>query len=176
MKHRLLGASEILVKAGEHDLLDHTDGATSHDVKYIHNHPQYECASYDYDYTILELAVAIDLTGSSKARPACLPDAGDIAFAAGTNFTVSGWGMRAGGKRGDGKLHHVTVPYVDDATCKQALGYQGIPKSPTVICAGYVENGGVATTSCNGDSGGTTMKEYKIWPNELLKNYLLLTF
>ena len=143
---RRLDAKELVVLAGEHDLLDDLDAATSHNIESINNHPQYECVSLDYDYTILELAVAIDLTGSSKARPACLPDAGDIAFAAGTNFVVSGWGKRGDGSSG-GKLHHLTVPYVDDATCKKA---HWTHLTPRMICTG---NPGGKTT-CNGDSGG----------------------
>ena len=145
-----LGRDDLVVLAGEHDLLDDLDAATSHNIKSINNHPKYDCFSIDYDYTILELAVAIDLTGSSKARPACLPDAGDIAFVTGTNFVVSGWGRRGDGSIG-GKLHHVTVPYVDDATCQEAYLPRGI--TSRMICAGNVENSRV--TSCHGDSGGT---------------------
>ena len=89
------------------------------------------------------------MTGSSKARLACLPDAGVTAFEPDTKFVVSGWGQRDDGSSG-GKLHHVTVPYVDDATCKVAYG--GLI-TPRMICAGHVENGGI--DSCQGDSGGT---------------------
>ena len=140
--------NDFVVLAGEHDLLNDIDAATSHDVEKINNHPQYSNGGFDYDYSIFELTNPIELTGSSKARAACLPDPGDTSFEAGTNFVVSGWGARDDGSIG-GELHHVTVPFVSDTVCSQAYG-GGI--TTRMICAGDIQNGGV--DSCGGDSGG----------------------
>jgi len=148
-ERRRFDAKELVVLAGEHDLLDNFDGATSHNLKEINTHGQYDCErSNDYDFSILELVDTIDLTGSSKARAACLPNAEDIAFPSGTNFVVSGWGKRDDGTIG-GELHHVAVPHVDDATCRRAYGGQITPR---MVCAGNFKKGGIG--SCMADSGG----------------------
>ena len=107
-------------------------------------------SSIDWDYALLELSDPIKLTGNSKARAACLPDPNDKDFAAGTNFVVSGWGRLSSGGVSPSRLHHVTVPAVTDARCKQAYGANRI--SPRMHCAGNIKDGGV--DSCQGDSGG----------------------
>jgi len=144
------------VLAGEHDIFNSMDDATTHDIKKIYVHPIYGTSQastpIDYDYALLELAKPIKLTGDSKARAACLPDPSDENFAAGTKFVVSGWGRRGldgNLNRPDGKLHHVTVPAVTDAQCRQAYGAR---LTARMHCAGNIQNGGV--DSCQGDSGG----------------------
>jgi len=142
---------QLEVRAGEHDTLDHFDGATTHQIKNVNNHPNYNNNAYDYDYSIFELWDPIVLTGSSKARAACLPDSGDTNFAAGTNFVVSGWGALKAGGNSPTVLHHVSVPLVRDETC--AYLYRNMyPITPRMICAGNVEDGKI--DSCQGDSGG----------------------
>ena len=84
------GSFEVV--AGEHDTLDHSDQATRHSVKAIHDHPNYVTATKGFDYSILELDTPIDLSASSKARAACLPDKEDTQFDYDTKFVVSGWG------------------------------------------------------------------------------------
>jgi len=140
-----------VILAGEHDRLDNADGATTHNIKKINNHPQYNNqASVDYDYSIFELEDLIVLTGNSKARAACLPGPEDTNFAPGTNFVVSGWGASHEiFGLAPTVLHHVTVPWVSDTQCKNAYG-NGITER--MICAGDVENGGI--DACQGDSGG----------------------
>ena len=54
---------------GEHDILNGTmDFATRHAVAHILDHPQYNPASVDYDYSIITLESAISLGPESYAR------------------------------------------------------------------------------------------------------------
>jgi len=144
--------SSIQIMAGEHDLLNNMDDATRHNVKAINNHPNWNGASMDYDYSILELTEPISLSGNSKARAACLPAATDTIFDQiyEKNFTVSGWGALSQGGSTSKVLHHVTVPWVSDEDCKSSYGQTTI--TSRMICAGNLQNGGV--DSCQGDSGG----------------------
>ena len=49
----------------------------------------------DYDFSILELEEPIPLSGTSKARAACLPETTDTSFDSTDSFVVSGWGLSA---------------------------------------------------------------------------------
>ncbi|MEU5978984.1 serine protease [Streptomyces sp. NPDC047315] len=64
------------------------------------------------------------------------------------NFTVAGWGAAREGGAQQRYLLKATVPFVSDATCRQA--YPGLVNNEE-ICAGLPQ-GGVDT--CQGDSGG----------------------
>ncbi|MEU9604214.1 serine protease [Streptomyces sp. NPDC048057] len=64
------------------------------------------------------------------------------------NFTVAGWGAAREGGAQQRYLLKATVPFVSDATCRQA--YPGLVANEE-ICAGLPQ-GGVDT--CQGDSGG----------------------
>ena len=75
-----INAEDFVVLAGEHDLVVHMDFATRHEVEKIVIHPQFNNTAWDYDFAILELKDTIALTGASKARAACLPEAGDTIF------------------------------------------------------------------------------------------------
>ena len=79
-----------------------------------------------------------------------MPDAGDINFTSDDKFTVSGWGRISSGGTAPTKLHHVEVPWVSDAQCKQAYGQNKITEA--MLCAGNFDDGGI--DSCQGDSGG----------------------
>jgi secreted trypsin-like serine protease len=65
----------------------------------------------------------------------------------GGNCVVSGWGSTRDGGAASRVLRHVSVPFVDDATCNDNYG-GGIISS--MLCAGGV--GG--KDACQGDSGG----------------------
>lgn len=149
--HCTRGSTNFQVIAGEHDLnVDmQTDQATRHDVASTNDHPQYNQNNQDNDFSILELVQAIDLSSASNAKAACMPTLGDGTFASGTKFVVSGWGRKTNGFLSD-VLHHVTVPWVSDAICRQSYPSQTITNQ--MICAGDVNNGRI--DSCQGDSGG----------------------
>jgi len=145
-------ASRIQVIAGEHDLnVDMSiDNATRHNVRTVNNHPNYNSQTVDYDFSILELSNPIDLAEGSNAKAACMPNKltnpADETFTAGTKFVVSGWG-RTDESPLSRVLHHVSVPWVNDATCRRTLQI-----TDRMICAGDVQNGKI--DSCQGDSGG----------------------
>ena len=168
--------SSIEIIAGEHDtnIVDKIDKATRHKVKAIHTHSTYvkhfethrlyiSTTAGGYDVSILELNDPIDLSASSKAGAACLPDKNDASkFKKGkTNFVVSGWGMIWGGNK-PSVLHHVTLPYVPHfpTLVKRTLEsnwetpFNKIPKKylDTMLVAGTVMPKGVS--ACYGDSGG----------------------
>ncbi|WP_236241036.1 serine protease [Streptomyces sp. CC228A] len=85
------------------------------------------------------------------ARPINLPTlniATTTAYDNGT-FTVAGWGADREGGRQQRHLLKAQVPFVSDATCRQAYGSSLVPAEE--ICAGLPQ-GGVDT--CQGDSGG----------------------
>ena len=105
------------------------------------------CRQPDYDFAILELVTAIDLTRTSPAKAVNLPEPTDINFSPGTNFTVSGWGALCERCNSPSKLQYVTVPAILDSKCREAYDI-----TPRMICAGNVEDGGI--DSCKGDSGG----------------------
>ena len=58
----------------------------------------------DYDFSILELEEPIPLSGTSKARAACLPEATDTSFDSTDSFVVSGWGALSSGGGSPSKI------------------------------------------------------------------------
>ncbi|MET7596150.1 serine protease [Streptomyces sp. NPDC005481] len=90
------------------------------------------------------------------ARPIELPTlkiATTTAYNNGT-FTVAGWGAAREGGSQQRYLLKAAVPFVDDATCRQAYGSDLVPGDE--ICAGFPQ-GGVDT--CQGDSGGPMFRK-----------------
>ncbi|MCP3817269.1 serine protease [Streptomyces sp. A3M-1-3] len=70
-------------------------------------------------------------------------------------FTVAGWGAATEGGGQQRYLRKANVPFVSDATCKQAYGSSLVAAEE--ICAGYMAEGGVDT--CQGDSGGPMFRK-----------------
>ncbi|MFG2312194.1 serine protease [Streptomyces sp. NPDC048566] len=92
------------------------------------------------DWALIKLARPIDLPTLRIATSTAYNN-GD--------FTVAGWGAAREGGAQQRYLLKATVPFVDDATCRQAYGSELVPGDE--ICAGFPQ-GGVDT--CQGDSGG----------------------
>ncbi|MEV3991782.1 serine protease [Streptomyces sp. NPDC049837] len=92
------------------------------------------------DWALIKLAQPINLPTLNIAT--------NTAYNNGT-FTVAGWGATREGGPQQRYLRKATVPFVSDATCKQAYGNDLVPAEE--ICAGLPQ-GGVDT--CQGDSGG----------------------
>jgi hypothetical protein len=147
-------APDLKVLAGDSHLYD--DHATQYDVLAIHNHPRYKKYAgdgIDYDFSILELAYPIDLTGSSKARAVCLPEDSDTDFNSDTKFVVSGWGKldKLINSNFPNALYHASVPWVSQDECNKSIGrYLSTSLSSYHICAGG--KGGV--NFCVADIGG----------------------
>lgn len=86
---------------------------------------------------------------NEHVQPAPLPPAG---FAPTVNTTTAGWGRTSEGGSSSNILLKVSVPYIDDETCRQAYGNSRIVDS--MICAGVLGEGG--RDACQGDSGYLT--------------------
>jgi len=146
-----LTPSAVTINAEEHSQSDGNDH-TTHTVKKIHRHAKYQGSwtqNIDWNFAILELDKPIDLSKSSKARAACLPEASDARiFKRGTTFVASGWGRHVGGNNIDSpdKLRHVTLPWQPKMEC----GAGGIDPDEPLICAGVRGKKG----ACQGDDGG----------------------
>merc|ERR1711962_1870796 len=150
--HCNLGSFQVL--AQEHQVAGNGNGADGkrHNVARVIPHPDYDDNTVNNDFMLVELAEPIDLTGTSKARAACLPCASDIASytAAGTNFVVSGWGALTQGGSSPSVLHSAIVPHISDSVCNEADKYGGRITSQ-MMCAGHLAGG---IDSCQRDSGG----------------------
>merc|ERR1711973_86896 len=148
--HCNLGSFQVL--AQEHQVAGNGNGAdgTRHNVARVIPHPDYNDDTVNNDFMLVELAEPINLTGTSKARAACLPTVSDIASytAPGTNFVVSGWGHLTQGGSSPNVLHSAIVPHISDSVCNQAYG--GLITSQ-MMCAGHLAGG---IDSCQDDSGG----------------------
>jgi secreted trypsin-like serine protease len=118
-----------------------------------YNHPSgNEAPRYDVGYVVLaqpsgqpRIQIAGDTEGSLWA-----PDASE---------RISGWGCTSDPFMLFGcpfsqtdTLRHATVPIVADSTCGSGSVYGAEFDPSTMVCAGFVDTGGVDT--CNGDSGG----------------------
>ena len=151
------------VLAQEHQVAGsgHSADGTHHEVARVIPHPQYDDNTLNNDFMLVELVEPIDLTGTSKARAACLPTQSDIALytAAGTNFVVSGWGALEQGGSSPNVLHSAIVPHISDSVCNEADKYGGRITSQ-MMCAGHLAGG---IDSCQGDSGG----KYSFWEDIL---------
>ena len=140
-EHKVVGIGSTRYIAGN---------GTRHNVKRVIPHPNYNKDTGNNDFMLVELVEPLSLTGTSKARAACLPTFSDIQSytAAGTKFVVSGWGALKQGGSGPDVLHSAIVPHISDTVCK--LKYPGRISSQ-MMCAGHLAGG---IDSCQGDSGG----------------------
>jgi len=150
--HCNLGSFQVL--AQEHQVAGSGNSAdgTRHEVARVIPHPDYDDNTVNNDFMLVELVEPIDLTGTSKARAACLPTESDIESytAAGSNFVVSGWGALEQGGSSPNVLHSAIVPHISDSVCNEADKYDNRITSQ-MMCAGHLAGG---IDSCQGDSGG----------------------
>ncbi|XP_055849976.1 trypsin 5G1-like isoform X2 [Episyrphus balteatus] len=115
-------------------------------------HPQYNAATIDYDFCVLELE-DWDPTGLTYGF-AKLPEAGqDVAD--GTLLRVTGWGNTQNSYESRSQLRSTIVPKTNQDECSRAYkSYGGV--TPRMICAGLKEGG---KDACQGDSGGPLMED-----------------
>ncbi|XP_049820810.1 trypsin-3-like [Aethina tumida] len=114
-------------------------------VAKIHQNPNYNPNTIDYDISILELAS--DIT-NPIAKPVSLPDS-SADVPTGVTAVVTGWGTTSEGGSLPTQLQAVQVPIVSPATCRAAYGTSSI--TDRMICAGFTQGG---KDACQGDSGG----------------------
>ena len=114
-------AASIRVLVGEHDTTDSV--ADIRAISAITQHPRYNNANTDYDYSILTLAAP--LTFSSVAAPVCLPASASSLYT-GEVATTTGWGTTSFGGSLAPTLREVEVTVVSNSQCSNS--YSGIQK------------------------------------------------
>lgn len=109
-------------------------------------HPDYNSATIDFDYSILGLQKPLEY--SSSIQPIALPDDNNILD--GAYCRVSGWGNTQNANESPLSLRAVNVPIVNQTDCHEAYArFGGVTER--MICAGYP---GGMKDACQGDSGG----------------------
>ena len=137
----------FVVKVADHNLAEDDDISRFIAVKRVIQHPNYDAATTNFDFSILELETPIDFINSDYEKPICIPEGNDDYN--GKTGIIAGWGYtEEDGEVLPDLLMHASVPIISNEMCLEDYLY-GI--SPYMICAGY-EMGG--TDSCQGDSGG----------------------
>lgn len=134
---------------------DRTDGGVVVNVISVNPHPEYEGDSYNYDFSLLELAESVGFSRSIDA--VALPEA-DETVEDGVMCTVSGWGDTKNILEFDRLLRAVNVPSYNQEECIKALA-NVVPVTEQMICAGYAAGG---KDSCQGDSGGPLVADGKL--------------
>jgi len=141
------------ITMGEHDQSSETEADTvTIDVDQIINHPNYDSATENNDFTLMKLKEKIDFSQHPHIRPICLPGSPDAGDYDGVMAIVSGWGALSFGT-GDypDTLQEVEVEVYSNEECVADSGYSADDITENMMCAG-VSGGG--KDSCQGDSGG----------------------
>merc|ERR1712080_165185 len=144
------GGLQVLL--GEHNYL--TSGETTTvrmDIAKIINHPKYNGAITNFDFSLLKLASKIDFASNSHIRPICLPAEGSTNDYNDYLATVTGWGTTSSGGDLSNKLREVSVLVMSNTECSAA--YSSYTITDKMLCAG-AQDGNGGKDSCQGDSGG----------------------
>lgn len=143
-------ANTYLVRVGEHDT-SIKDGEFDVKVKQIIQHPDYNSANVDNDFSLLILESAVEWSDSVK--PVCLPAKlkGDYEDA---EAIVSGWGTTSFGGQLSSTLQEVDVVTMTNSACTSGNSqYSSSQITDNMLCAAEKDmNGG--KDACQGDSGG----------------------
>jgi len=116
-------------------------------ISEIHVNPAFDHDALGNDITLLKLTQPVTMT--DYISPICVPKKTD-GVKDDQMGTITGWGTTSEGGTPSDKLMQVSVPVVNQDTCKQE--YQSMnPIDDTMICGGYLQGG---KDSCQGDSGG----------------------
>eukprot|EP00095_Tigriopus_kingsejongensis_P004108 maker-scaffold122_size333723-snap-gene-0.17 protein:Tk04108 transcript:maker-scaffold122_size333723-snap-gene-0.17-mRNA-1 annotation:"plasminogen activator spa" len=143
-------ADQIVLVAGDHNLVTFERSEQVSRVKTVKAHLQYNRNSFENDIALLELTTPFHLD-NNRVGPICLPQeqsSKDLAVA-------SGWGTTEEGGSLPQILNRVGLPILPNELCQgmyesEYPGTGGFVRDG-MICAGF-ENGG--RDSCQGDSGG----------------------
>lgn len=125
----------LRVLLGGHNII--TDYTEIRLVKEVHQHENYDSATYDNDIAILELDRAIEF--GPEIQPICLPE---THFEDYTNklTLVAGWGRMGENEKSAKKLRSVNVPVLSQEECNEIESkYRDWTVSDNMICAGYPE-------------------------------------
>uniref|UniRef100_A0A8D8D0P9 Trypsin epsilon n=2 Tax=Culex pipiens TaxID=7175 RepID=A0A8D8D0P9_CULPI len=130
---------DLTIRAGSSS---RSSGGSIHAVYYYHIHENYSPDYYPYD--VATIRVRTPFSGVARVIPLTTAE-----WIAGTEATVTGWGVNAAGQTPD-NLFRVSLPVVDRITCnEQWMG----EITDDMICAGAV-----GIDACSGDSGGPAVQ------------------
>ncbi|CAH1371391.1 unnamed protein product, partial [Tenebrio molitor] len=116
-------------------------------VETIHQNPEFNLNTIDYDVTILKLKS--NLNFSENVKPIDLADANQV-FENGKQAMIFGWGTKNyGSSRLPSELQSGVIQIVDRKICRKRYSKDQI--TDRMLCAG-IEQGGI--DACQGDSGG----------------------
>lgn len=105
-------------------------------ISEVHEHPQYNSDSYDYDITVLRLASSLSF--GSAVQPIALPQQGQ-AFVPGKISRVTGWGATTENGSPASQLQVVEIPLMTTEQCRNSYGVENVTER--MFCAGYPEGG-----------------------------------
>ncbi|MEU9402865.1 serine protease [Streptomyces sp. SID4985] len=110
--------------------------------------PDYDAAANSGDFAVLTLAQPLP-----EGVVVRMAEAGDPAYAAGTEALVSGWGDTSGQGAYAKHLYAARLHVLADDVCAHAYpgGAAGAYRADTMLCAGETAGG---PDACQGDSGG----------------------
>ncbi|RZC38483.1 Trypsin and/or DUF1986 domain containing protein, partial [Asbolus verrucosus] len=124
------------------------DGGQVISVSKVHDHPNFNRFTADYDIAVLELETPLTL--GRFVAPIVLPSENQT-WPAGTEVFVSGWGaLSEDAATFPTNLQGVALEIVDEAACVSAYGMVYLV-TERMLCAGVNEGGKAA---CHEDSGG----------------------
>ncbi|KAM3926881.1 ovochymase-1 [Leptodactylus fuscus] len=140
----------LMVVAGEYDQTTKDPQEQDIPVSNVKLHPKYKHdGSMSYDIALVYLKKLVIL--GSRVQRVCLPQVGEK-VEPGTLCVTSGWGRVNESGNLSNILQEVTLPILDDETCRSALNLMGLPAlQKSMICAGFPDGG---KDACQGDSGG----------------------
>ncbi|XP_064463808.1 chymotrypsin A-like [Ornithodoros turicata] len=140
-------ARTIKVRVGEHDQNTLDGQEIQVDSRQIFKYHSYQ--GYNNDIALIKLAKRVRL--SSRVKPICLPNSGEVFE--GQNCVSTGWGATtSGGGAPSSVLREVSVPVYSNNVCSGPYARKfRITIQNWHLCAGALEGG---RGSCYGDSGG----------------------
>lgn len=100
-------------------------------IKNIFDHSSYNGSTYDYDFSLLELAR--QLTFNKKVQAIVLPNATDV-VADNTTCLVTGWGNTMSVHESSLKLRAVNVTVVNQTACATSY-HPTYPITDRMLCA-----------------------------------------
>lgn len=154
---------QMYVKAGKHSIKTTEKSEQLVKVATAYIHKQYAGGVGPYDIAMLKLAQP--LVFDDSVQPIALPEADDMVEG---DVVLSGWGSTSSSGYGLPEfLQKVTLPIVDNKTCKQAIerlvGHAPVANSN--VCTGPLTGG---VSACSGDSGGPLMKYHEDGTKEVV--------
>ena len=142
-------AAQVVLGDHQYTIDTETDHLRA-DVAQIINHPQYDGSTYNYDFSLVELASEVAWSLYPHIRPICLPEEDHHDYA-GQLATVTGWGTLTSGGQGPEVLHGVQVDIISNYACRNDYSYDPSYITDEMLCANVAGGG---KDACQGDSGG----------------------